>query len=385
MRSFTANRTRIFAASAFIAGAVALAYPTSVQAAPDAVGLGTAASFGVLAGQGVTNTGPTVVGADLGTCPNPSVTGFPPGTVGGTIHANDAVACSAQSDLTTAYNDAAGRPADTAYLGPTDLGGKTLVAGVYNGDSSFGITGVLTLDGQNDPDSVFIFQAASTLITATNSSVAFINGAQACNVFWQVGSSATLGVGSTMKGTVMALSAIAAQTGAAIDGRLLTRNASLTMDTNQVRPAPCGAAIPPSTADGTPTTADGTPTTAGGTPTTADGTPTTLGSGEVTTSSTSVASGATTSTSSALGAAGPGAGGPGAGGPGVGGISLTATTTTRPEVTVIDQPRTPVRAPLLPRTGFAAHAQWIVGTLLLACGVVLTAVADQRRLSRAGS
>ena len=355
------------AASAFIAGAVALAYPTSIQAAPAPVLLGTAASFGVLAGQGVTNTGPTVVGADLGTCPNPAITGFPPGQVLGTIHANDAVACQAQADLTTAYNDAAGRAPTVTYPGAQDLGGMTLVAGVYNTAVSFAITGPLTLDGQNDPDSVFIFQAGSTLITAPDSSVVFINGAQACNVFWQIGSSATLGVGSTMQGTVMALSAITANTNAAIDGRLLTRNAGLTMDSNQVRPAPC-TVVPPATTTST--------TAAGATSTTAAGaTSTTLGSGEVTTTSTPLASGATTSTSAALGAAGSG-----------NGLPLVATTTTRPEITVTDlapgrgfttatvRSNVPSQRSSLPRTGASqSEFRLVLGLVLLSCGVLLTA------------
>ena len=217
------------AALAFIFGALMLFAAGAARAAPGEVLLGTAGSFGVLGGQGVTNTGPTTVEGNLGTCPNPAISGFPPGMVGGSIHANDAVACQAQADTTTAYNDAAGRAPTTNYLGPTDLGAKTLVAGVYKGSDSFGLTGTLTLDGQQNPDSVFIFQAASTLITATNSSVVLVNGAKACNVFWQVGSSATVEVGSSFVGTVIALTSITAKTNASIDGRLLARNGSVTL------------------------------------------------------------------------------------------------------------------------------------------------------------
>ncbi|MEY2398555.1 MAG: hypothetical protein QOJ00_1729, partial [Actinomycetota bacterium] len=133
---------------------------------------------------------------------------------------------------------------------PTDLGGKTLVGGVYNTPSSFGITGTLTLDGQNNPDSTFIFQAGSTLITEPNSSVSLINGAQACNVFWQVGSSATLGVGSTFVGTVISLTSISANTNARIQGRLLARNGAVTLDSNQVTRPGCTTGTTTSTAAG---------------------------------------------------------------------------------------------------------------------------------------
>jgi len=123
-------------------------------AAEAPIGLGTTDSFGVLAGAGVTNTGPTSVAGDLGTCPTPAITGFPPGVVTGpghAKHANDAVACQAQSDLAIAYNDAAGRAPTTTYSGPTDLGGKTLTTGVYKSPTSFALTGTLTLDAQGDP------------------------------------------------------------------------------------------------------------------------------------------------------------------------------------------------------------------------------------------
>ncbi|HVL49876.1 MAG TPA: ice-binding family protein, partial [Actinomycetota bacterium] len=201
--------------------------------------LGTAESFAVLAGQGVTNTGSTVVSGDLGTWPNPAITGFPPGTViNGTIHAADAVALQAQSDLTIAYDDAASRACDQDLTGQ-DLGGLTLVAGVYCFDTSAQLTGELTLDAEGNPDAVFIFKIGSTLITATDSTVNLINGAQACNVFWQVGSSATLGVGSTFAGTILALTSITANTDAQIEGRLLARNGAVTLDSNIVTRADC--------------------------------------------------------------------------------------------------------------------------------------------------
>ncbi len=212
------------------------------------VGLGTADSFAVLAGQGVTNTGPTVVNGDLGTSPDPPVTGFPPGTVNGAIHEADAVALQAQSDLTTAYNDAAGRtPVQTIA---TELGGQTLTPGVYNSLSgTFEIVagGTLTLDAQGDPDGVFIFQMASTLVTFDSSDVNLIGSASPCNVFWQVGSSATLGTNSNFTGTIMALTSIQVLTNVVVDGRVLARNASVTLDDDDIDASACIAAPSPST------------------------------------------------------------------------------------------------------------------------------------------
>ena len=228
----------------------------SASAATPAVGLGTASSFAVLAGSTVTNTGPSIISGDLGVSPGSAVTGFPPGTViNGVVHAADAVAAQAQADLTTAYNDAAGRTRATPVLG--DLGGQTLVAGVYNSATSLGLTGTVTLDAQGDPSAVFILQAGSTLITAPNSTVALINGAQSCNVFWQVGSSATVGVNTTFVGSILALTSASVQTGATVDGRVLARNGAVTLDTNTITTPTC-MTPPPTTAP--PTTAP--PTTA---------------------------------------------------------------------------------------------------------------------------
>lgn len=209
---------------------------TAYAAGPTTVGLGTAAPFAVLAGSTVTNTGATTITGDLGVSPGSAVTGFPPGTVNGTTHTADAVALQAQADLVTAYNDAAGRTPVTAVA--TELGGTTLTAGVY-GNDTLGLTGTLTLDAAGDPSSVFIFKAASTLITASNSNVALINGASACKVFWQVGSSATLGTGTKFVGNILALTSIALQTGATLDGRALARNAAVTLDTNVITTAGC--------------------------------------------------------------------------------------------------------------------------------------------------
>lgn len=206
-------------------------------AAQPPVGLGTAGSFAVLAGSAVSNTGPTVVNGDLGVSPGTAVSGFPPGTINGTEHAADAVAAQAQNDLTTAYNDAAGRTPAASVSG--DLTGQTLTPGVYKSTSSLGLTGSLTLDAQGDPNAVFIFQIASTLTTGSGSSVNLIGGAQACNVYWQVGSSATLGTNSTFRGNVLALTAATVTTGATVDGRVLARNAGVTLDTDTITRAAC--------------------------------------------------------------------------------------------------------------------------------------------------
>jgi len=223
-----------------VLGAVVGAPAASAAQAP--VGLGTANSFAVLAGQTVTNTGPSVVSGSIGLSPGTAVTGFPPGTViNGTTYAADSVALQAENDLTTAYNSAAGRTPVTVESNP-DLGGQTLAPGVYQGTSTLSLTGTVTLNGENNANSVFIFQAGSTLITASSSTVALENGATWCNVFWQVGSSATLGTASTFVGTVMALTSGTLNTGATVMGRMLARNGSVTLDTNTFTQPACTAA-----------------------------------------------------------------------------------------------------------------------------------------------
>jgi len=211
------------------------------------VNLGTSQSFAVLGGSTVTNTGPTVITGNVGVSPGSSVTGFPPGTVaGGSIHAADAVAAQAQSDLTTAYNAAAGTPCGIDLTGQ-DLGGLTLTPGVYCFTSSAALTGTLTLNFQGNPDALFLFKIGSTLTTASGSSVVLSNTAGATcptNLFWQVGSSATLGTGSTFAGNILALTSITATTGASLTGRALARNGAVTLDTNTVNIAACQGASP---------------------------------------------------------------------------------------------------------------------------------------------
>jgi hypothetical protein len=198
------------------------------------VPLGTAGTFGVLASSAVTNTGPSVINGNLGVSPGTAVSGFPPGSVTGTIYsAVGSLAGTAQGDLTTAYLNAQGRVCPVVNL-PGDIGGRTLLPGVYcNSSTSLGITGTVTLDGNGDPNAVFIFQIGTTLTTAsTNSVVNLINGAKASNVFWQVGSSATLGTSTIFNGIILAQISITLTTGAVFNGRALARTGAVTLDSN---------------------------------------------------------------------------------------------------------------------------------------------------------
>jgi hypothetical protein len=210
------------------------------DAAQTPVGLGTAGSFAILAGSGITNTNATTVTGDVGTFPTTSESGTASMTITGTNHAGDAVTQGAKNDLVTGYDTAAGESPRTAV--PADLGGQTLNPGTYNSASSMGLTGTVTLNGGGNPNAMFVFQAGSTLITASSSSVNLINGAQACNVYWQVGSSATLGTGSTFRGTILALTSITVTSATTINGRVLARDGAVTLDNDTItRPACTGS------------------------------------------------------------------------------------------------------------------------------------------------
>ena len=228
--------------TALALGFAALVYGTATAGAQPL------SSFAVLGGSTVTNTGPTIVTGNLGVSPGSSVTGFPPGiVVGGSIHAADAVAAGAQTELTTLYNTLASAACNTDLTGQ-DLGGLTLTPGVYCFASSAQLTGTLTLDAQGNSNAVFVFQMGSTLTTASASSVLLINGASSCGVFWQVGSSATLGTGTALAGSIVALTSITLNTGASVSGRTLARNGAVTLDNNQVTLCSGGPAFPPSVA-----------------------------------------------------------------------------------------------------------------------------------------
>jgi hypothetical protein len=232
-------------AVAFCAPSIALA-----QTAPP---LGQAGSFAVLGASAVTNTGPTVLTGDLGIWANTtsSITGFPPGIVNGATHSADAVAQQAQTDVTAAYNNLAGQACSQANtLTGIDLGGLTLTPGVYCFSTSAQLTGALTLDAQGNSAAVFVFQVGSTLTTASGSRVVLTNGASACNVFWQVGSSATLGTTTAFAGNILALASITLNTGAVAPGRALARTGAVTLDTNGVGgcSSPGGGVIQPGAA-----------------------------------------------------------------------------------------------------------------------------------------
>jgi len=248
---------RMRLAAAPIAGlALLVAVASSAQAATS-VGLGTADSFVVLAGAGVTNTGPTTLNGDIGTFPTTTITDLGTITINGTNHAGDGVTQGAKTDLTTAYDAAAGQ-------GPTNpiaaaLDGQTLVPGVYNSASQILLNGgAVTLDAGGNAAAVWVFQAGSDLIVGNGSVVTLTNGAQACNVFWQVGSSASLGTGVTFRGTIMALTSITLATTATLEGRALARNGTVTLDTNTITRPTCAA----SSGGGSTSTPGGTQVTA---------------------------------------------------------------------------------------------------------------------------
>jgi hypothetical protein len=222
--------------------AFALIFPYVNSARALEVDLGTANAFAVLAGSAITSTGGSVVNGDLGLSPGTAVTGFPPGVVNGTTHVADAVALQAQQDLTTAYNAAAGLAPNTILTGQ-NLGGLTLTPGVYFFASSAQLTGTLTLNGEGLADPLFVFQIGSTLTTATGSSVVTINDdgstTPGISVFWQVGSSATLGTTTAFEGNILALTSITATTGATdLDGRLLAQDGAVTLDDNTITAPP---------------------------------------------------------------------------------------------------------------------------------------------------
>jgi hypothetical protein len=225
------RRARRAGLAVAVAGAFA-AVPVTAQASQ--VNLGTSGTFVALGGSGVTNTGPSVLNGDLGVAPGTSLVGFGlPAVVNGATHDNDGVAQQAKLDLTTAYNVAAGQPVAPANdLTGTDLGSRTLTAGAYRFTSSAQLTGALTLDAQGDPNAQFVFEIASTLTTASASSVLMVNGASPCNVYWQVGSSATLDTTTAFQGNLMANASISLNNGATVMGRLLARTGQISLINN---------------------------------------------------------------------------------------------------------------------------------------------------------
>ncbi len=203
---------------------------TTVHSTVQLAGVG---NFAVIAGSAVTNTGATVITGDLGLSPGTSIGGFPPGILNGTLHINDAMANQAKLDLTTAYNDAAGRTATDMVTLSGNIGGLTLTPGLYKSTSSLAISsGDVTFDALGDANAVFIIQIASSLTTTSGRKVILSGGAQASNIFWQVSSSASFGTTTVFKGTIIALESITFDTGATLDGKALARNGAVTMDGN---------------------------------------------------------------------------------------------------------------------------------------------------------
>ena len=239
------NPTKAIPAIIALAVAVTLIQPNA-SGAVLAVNLGAATDFAVLAGAGITVAGAvnsTTITGDIGSFATPTITGLENTTLFGVNHAGDAVTQQGKLDLGFAYTDAAGRSPNTIFSPIYDLGGTTLVAGVYNDPSSFWLTGILTLDAGGDPNAVWIFQTGSTLITSSGSKVVLVGGAQASNIFWQVGSSATLGTGSQFEGSILAAQSISLNTNAVLNGRALALTGAVTMDYNTITVPEAGTTL----------------------------------------------------------------------------------------------------------------------------------------------
>jgi hypothetical protein len=359
---------RIAPLAVIAVGAALLFTPVRGDAAQVPVSLGTTDSFAVLAGSGITNTGPTTINGDLGTYPTTTITGAGTLTVTGTNHGGDAVTQGAKTDLVTAYNNAAAEGPTSPIV--ADLGGQLLTPGVYNSASSIGLTGALTLNGGGDPSAVFVFQAGSTLTTASASQVNLINDAQSCNVFWQVGSSATLGTDSSFLGTILALTSITVTTGVTVDGRVLASNGAVTLDTDTITTSTCAAQLPTTTT--TTTTPGATTTTTPGSTTTTSTTTTTPGATTTTSAgSTTTTPGATTTTSPGSTTTTPGAT-----------TTTPGATTDTPGVaaTATSLPVVPASATpsALAFTGFNPRLP-LVGGLMVVLGVFLLGLSSVRR------
>jgi len=216
-------RARSGSISGFATAIVTIAAPNPI--------LGTAETYGILAGSTVTCVDGGTIDADVGVSPGSTTTGFPPCVITGNTELATAAAAQAQIDLTTAYDYLVARPCGTVVT-PADLGGRTLPEGVYCAATSMAVTGTVTLDGGGNANAVWVFQMGSTLTTGTGANIALINGAQAENVWWQVGSSATLGTGTTFRGNILALTTITLVDNATMLGRALARNGAVSLGTN---------------------------------------------------------------------------------------------------------------------------------------------------------
>lgn len=215
-----------------------IAIPKTCTASQPAIRRGTTSKFAILSGTTITNTGNTTINGDIGLHPGTGFTGQSSVTINGVVYLADSVANTAKNNLVTAYNDVSSRTNVNRIS--SELGNKTILPGTYDStDGTFEITGTLTLDAKNNPNAVFVFKTSSTLITASDSKINLINGANVCQIFWQVGSSATLGTNSHFMGSIYALSSITANTGATISGQLLARNGAVTLDGNTITNIVC--------------------------------------------------------------------------------------------------------------------------------------------------
>ncbi|HEV7231634.1 MAG TPA: ice-binding family protein [Bacteroidia bacterium] len=207
-----------------------------IQTNPQAtITMSGSSSLAILAGSAITSTGATVITGDMGLSPGTSVGGFPPGILNGTKHINDNISNQAKLDLTAAYNDAAGRTSTNIVTLSGNIGGLTLTPGLYKSTSSLAVSsGDLTFDAKGNANAVFIIQIASTLTTTSGRKVILSGNAQAKNIFWQVGSSATFGTTSVFKGTIMAMQSITFDTGATLDGKALARTGAVIMSGNTI-------------------------------------------------------------------------------------------------------------------------------------------------------
>lgn len=244
MKNTSSNRRKTLNVRGLITGlAMAVSFlPQKTTAGQAPLDLGAASRFAVLAGSEITSVPTSAITGDVGLSPaaRSDIAGLTLPEVVGTIFAADdggAVAVmltQAKGDLTTAYNDAAGRSLDAVNVSNSDLGGLTLAPGLYKSAGTLGVTGNLTLNAGGDANAVFIFQVASILTTAPGSQVILIGGASAANIYWQVGASATLETTTIFKGTILAAQSISLATGATLDGRALARIGAVTLDANSI-------------------------------------------------------------------------------------------------------------------------------------------------------
>jgi hypothetical protein len=244
-------------AAVIVAGAVALIPSVAHAAIGTPVPLGATSAFAVLAGAGVTNTGATTLGGDVGSFPTTSIAGLGTITlVGGVDRSGDAVTEQAKTDLETAYNAASAQSPDS--VDGVELAGRTLEPGVYSTGGVIELNGNLTLDGNGDPNAVFVFQSLSTLLAGSGSSITFIDGATACNLYWRVPSSATIQAGSQFAGTILAAMTITFGAGATLDGRALAQDGEVTMINNTITRPACSAVTPSEAPSETPSGTDST-------------------------------------------------------------------------------------------------------------------------------